>query len=118
MSYQSIAEATGFLRSVKKQLFTSDFLAARIAAQFAREDRFVPIDRVAGDSVKAADLARAVQAGRPGKRRSSDLTKLKDLCARYGATIEQHDTSAGVSIELRFPEGRFATRAGTLFPLL
>lgn len=118
MSYRSLSEATGLLRSIKKQVVNSDLLIARIAAQFSREDKFLPIDRVARDAVRVAQLVGSIRAARPGKKRASDLLKLNVVCAPYGADVQVRDTAAGVRIVLKFPEGRFAVRAGTLFQVV
>lgn len=112
MSYSSISEATGFLRSVKKQVLKSDFVAARLAAQFGRENRYELVDRVAKDAVKAADLVMALRTSRPGKARTSLLSKLRVVCVAYGATIAVLDTLAGPAVDLQFPGGQFSTRAG------
>lgn len=118
MTYRSLSEATGLLRSIKKQVVNSDLLIARIAAQFSREDKFLPIDRVARDAVRAAQLVDAIRSSQPGKKRANELIKLNGVCAPYGAAICVRDTAAGVRISLRFPEGRFALRAGTLFQVV
>lgn len=118
MSYRSLSEATGLLRSIKKQVVSPDLLIARIAAQLSREDKFLPIDRIARDAVRVAQLAGVIRTAQPGKKRANDLLKLSGVCAAYGAAVQVRDTTAGVRITLKFPEGRFAVRAGTLFQVV
>lgn len=108
MSAKIIAEATGLLSSVKKQMLKTEFIAALLAAQFSRERYFASVDRIADDCVRAANLVQALEAQRGATLRAATLADLACICRVYGASVEQTRVSRRGIIALRFPAGAFA----------
>jgi hypothetical protein len=84
-------------------------LAARLAAQFAREREHETVTAIEAAAVEAARLALAIR-DRPARKPPRD--KLAAIVAPYGArVIVAADQPHGMTVGLKFHGGRFSSGA-------
>lgn len=81
-------------------------LAARIAAQFAREREHEVIETIAREAHEAATLALAIKAKGPAPRR---LNRLEEIVTPYGARVVDNRDPEGMTLGLRFLGGRYSS---------
>jgi hypothetical protein len=95
-------------------------LAARVAAQLAREDagRYQTVKEISANAVALADSAlRARAAIEHGRNPGVHFARAKAIAAAYHAELVPNCDVDGMVIGLRFTSGRFTNGAANVFYL-
>lgn len=92
-------------------------IAARVAAQFARENSYEVVEKI---SIDAAVVARSAVIIRDctGAKAETARRKLIATSREYGATVIEGDFANGSRVGLKLTGGRFVNGIGALFFLV